>query len=167
MELREISERWKKPETGRVDAARVWDAMAPDFYKQNVPSFEHDWLLRLLLAGGMLNNESSVFDLGCGTGRYSIALAGRCAKASGVDVSEKMLERARQRAAELGMANVSFAQADWDKCDIAAEGWEAAFDLSLAWLTPAVCDYAGFEKFCRTSRGWCVLGNHLHRSESV
>jgi len=41
----------------------------------------------------------SVLDLGCGTGRHSVWLAGRGAAVTGVDFSEGMLEEARRKAA--------------------------------------------------------------------
>jgi ubiquinone/menaquinone biosynthesis C-methylase UbiE len=40
----------------------------------------------------------SVLDLGCGTGRHSIWLAGRGAAVTGIDFSEGMLEEARRKA---------------------------------------------------------------------
>lgn len=46
------------------------------------------------------NKETSILDIGCGTGRHSIELAKRGYKVVGVDLSESMLQRAKQKAGE-------------------------------------------------------------------
>lgn len=54
-------------------------------------------------------------DVGCGCGATTIDLARRVTAAghvTGVDISAPMLERARERAAELGLANVALTLAD-------------------------------------------------------
>ncbi len=54
-------------------------------------------------------------DVGCGCGDTTIALAkrvGPSGRARGVDISQPMLARARERAAEAGLANVRFDAAD-------------------------------------------------------
>ena len=43
---------------------------------------------------------SSILDIGCGTGRHSIELAKRGYSVTGIDISEKMLDIARAKAAE-------------------------------------------------------------------
>jgi SAM-dependent methyltransferase len=54
-------------------------------------------------------------DVGCGCGHTSLALARRVAphgSVTGIDLSAPMLERARERAAEEGLAGTTFLQAD-------------------------------------------------------
>jgi 2-polyprenyl-3-methyl-5-hydroxy-6-metoxy-1,4-benzoquinol methylase len=46
------------------------------------------------------NKEAKILDIGCGTGRHSIELAKRGYIVVGIDLSESMLQRARQKAAE-------------------------------------------------------------------
>jgi SAM-dependent methyltransferase len=49
-----------------------------------------------------------VLDLGTGTGAIALALAPRAARVVGRDISEGMLEQARQKAREQGVENVDF-----------------------------------------------------------
>ena len=49
------------------------------------------------LAGHGLGRSSTVVDLGCGTGTFALAVAGRCARVVAVDVSGVMLDRLRAR----------------------------------------------------------------------
>ena len=51
-----------------------------------------------------------VIDVGCGCGTTTLALAERGARVHGIDISEPMLQRARERAA--GMDNVEFSCTD-------------------------------------------------------
>ncbi|MFP4055122.1 MAG: class I SAM-dependent methyltransferase [Phycisphaerae bacterium] len=51
-------------------------------------------------------------DFGCGVGRVTFALAERCGKVVGADVSPAMLQRARDHAARLEVPNVTFARSD-------------------------------------------------------
>jgi ubiquinone/menaquinone biosynthesis C-methylase UbiE len=64
---------------------------------------------RLALAPGM-----DVLDLGCGPGRLTIPVAQRVGPQGavvGLDIQEKMLQRARARAAAAGLQNIHFVQA--------------------------------------------------------
>ena len=58
-----------------------------------------------------LPRGASILDMGCGTGRHSVALAQRGFAVTGVDLSEDMLEKARARA-EAENTNVTFIQHD-------------------------------------------------------
>ncbi|MDG3548327.1 class I SAM-dependent methyltransferase [Methanobacterium formicicum] len=60
-----------------------------------------------------INHDKSckILDVGCGTGRHAIELTKRGYQVTGVDLSEKMLKRAREKAAESGVG-IDFIQAD-------------------------------------------------------
>jgi SAM-dependent methyltransferase len=68
-----------------------------------------------------------VLDVGCGPGRYAVALAERGAEVIGVDISETMLSLARGHARERGVDQVcSFVRADFDAYEP-----DGPFDVSL------------------------------------
>jgi SAM-dependent methyltransferase len=54
----------------------------------------------------------SALDFGCGVGRIVVPLASRCRKVTGVDVSDGMLRRARERCDVLKLSNVQLIKAD-------------------------------------------------------
>ncbi|MFC6835651.1 methyltransferase domain-containing protein [Halomarina ordinaria] len=54
--------------------------------------------------------EDVVLDLGCGTGAIGLALADRAKRVVGRDISEGMMERAREKAAQRGLDNVEFGE---------------------------------------------------------
>jgi 2-polyprenyl-3-methyl-5-hydroxy-6-metoxy-1,4-benzoquinol methylase len=53
----------------------------------------------------------AILDIGCGTGRHSIELGRRGYRVTGIDLSESMLQRAREKASASGVT-VDFRQAD-------------------------------------------------------
>ncbi len=56
----------------------------------------------------MLDKESTVLDIGCGTGRLSFQLAGHCKKIVGVDLSSKNIEIAKSKLSKMNHPNLSF-----------------------------------------------------------
>jgi 2-polyprenyl-3-methyl-5-hydroxy-6-metoxy-1,4-benzoquinol methylase len=57
------------------------------------------------------DREIKILDIGCGTGRHSIELAKRGYTVKGIDLSENMLSRAKEKAIEAGVS-IDFQQAD-------------------------------------------------------
>ncbi|MBU1706411.1 class I SAM-dependent methyltransferase [bacterium] len=55
-----------------------------------------------------VTSESTVLDLGCGTGRWAFEFAKRCKHVVAVDYSPGMIERAKEDAANLGVKNILF-----------------------------------------------------------
>ncbi len=64
----------------------------------------------LVLEHAAPTSTDTVLDLGCGTGAVGLALADTAAHVVGRDISSGMLEQARTKATDQGLANVSFEQ---------------------------------------------------------
>lgn len=62
--------------------------------------------------------ESEVMEFGCGPGTTSVSHAPFVRRIRAYDISEKMLEIARSRAAEAGVDNVTFERADIIELDL-------------------------------------------------
>ncbi|MFD1156470.1 class I SAM-dependent methyltransferase [Roseovarius aestuarii] len=72
-------------------------------------------VLDRLLAETNLQPRERVLDIGCGTGASSMAAAGIVGTGghvTGADISQIMLDRARDRAAQAGMGNIDFIAGD-------------------------------------------------------
>ena len=103
-------------DSSNEDQLRAWDgdegaywADHADYFDRSVAAYH-----RRLLDQAAIQTHDRVLDVGCGTGQTTrdaarVALAG---SALGVDLSSRMLDHARRRAAEEGLANATFAQAD-------------------------------------------------------
>lgn len=90
------------------DYADVYDAI----YRAKDYEGEAD-LIERLLARHNAPRPCRILDIGCGTGRHALALAGRGYDVTGIDRSPFMLEHARTRAARnAGRGTVRFFEAD-------------------------------------------------------
>jgi cyclopropane fatty-acyl-phospholipid synthase-like methyltransferase len=61
-------------------------------------------------AQAALDEDATVLDLGCGTGAIGLSLAADAGRVLGRDISDGMLEQAREKATEAGLSNVEFGE---------------------------------------------------------
>jgi ubiquinone/menaquinone biosynthesis C-methylase UbiE len=114
-----------------MDRERHDKCVAEEFDRQaghyddslTVSSFQHR--TQALVVGQMrVEKGMHMLDLGCGTGTATLEIASRLegsGKVIGLDLSEKMLEQAERKLAELGYTNVAFvlqsaSELDYDGC---------------------------------------------------
>jgi SAM-dependent methyltransferase len=103
-------------DSSNVEQLSEWDGDAGAYWAAHADRFEerlagyHDQFL----AAAAIEATTNVLDIGCGNGQTTRDAA-RCAaggSALGVDLSSRMIERARQLAAREHVANATFLQAD-------------------------------------------------------
>ncbi|HSM47513.1 MAG TPA: class I SAM-dependent methyltransferase, partial [Draconibacterium sp.] len=71
------------------------------------------------------NKVLKIIDIGCGTGRHSIELSKRGYSITGIDLSESLLEKAREKANQNGL------QIDFLKHDARNLPFESQFDVAI------------------------------------
>ncbi|QIO24089.1 class I SAM-dependent methyltransferase [Haloarcula sp. JP-L23] len=79
-------------------------------YDESQDSPEYRACADLVVAHADPDSEDVVLDLGTGTGAIAFGVADEAAEVVGRDISEGMLEQAREKAAENGVANVTFGE---------------------------------------------------------
>ena len=99
-----------------VDMAAAWDGDEGAHWAENADRYEatNAPYRSVLRDAAALTPGSTVLDVGCGTGGSTrdVARVATSGSALGVDLSARMLDRARERAAAEGLTNVRFEQAD-------------------------------------------------------
>jgi SAM-dependent methyltransferase len=99
-----------------AEQAKWWDAEEGDHWTDHEERYNAATAAQYvhLRAAAAIAPGESVLDIGCGCGvsTRDAARAAAPGRALGLDLSSRMLERARQRAVEEGVANVTFEQAD-------------------------------------------------------
>ncbi len=103
-------------EIANVEQAAAWDGEEGDDWAENAERYERAGRRHLphLVNASTIGADDRVLDIGCGTGRSTIEAARLAADgaALGIDLSSKMLARARANAAAEGVDNVTFVQGD-------------------------------------------------------
>lgn len=79
-------------------------------YDESQDSEEYAACADLVIEFAAPESGDTVLDLGCGTGAIALALAPESKRVVGRDISEGMLERAREKAAEQGIENAVFGE---------------------------------------------------------
>lgn len=146
---------------------RIWDNRAEDFKNHPLPELDVDPFLVRMAEECTLGKDTSVLDVGCGAGGYSIALAAVAGRAAGVDVSPNMIKAASERAAEMGLSNCSFSAMDWSAADIDSLGFRGSFDIAFAHMTPAICDYSTLEKLDDCAVRLCMIEKPSRRTNLI
>lgn len=103
-------------DSSNVEQLRAWDGDEGEYWADNAEYFDRSVAAydERLFAVAAIGEREHVLDVGCGTGQTTrdAARAASAGSALGVDLSSRMLDHARRRAAEELVTNVTFAQAD-------------------------------------------------------
>jgi len=99
-----------------TEQADAWDGHEGDVWTEHADRYDRagHQIWQRFLDAELIGPADRVLDIGCGTGRPSrdaarLAFDG---DVTGIDLSTRMLERARKRSADEGLANVTFVQGD-------------------------------------------------------
>lgn len=160
-----LEQKWQNVFNAEIQK-QMWDSKAERYSRKAALSLESSPVLQNLMAGG-LRKSDTVLDVGCGAGLYGIAMAPYVRSVTGVDISEKMIRFAREKALEKQCGNCEFICRNWADADLAALGWQKAFDLVFVHMSPAVHDYATFAKLAEASRRRCVFIANTRRTDMV
>lgn len=114
-----------------------------DLYSRRSPTYDtSDWHLQIarrLVEYGQVSSGQRVLDIATGTGHVAIAAAeivGDGGAVVGVDISSGMLDRARQKALELGFNNAEFLLADAETIDLPNNSFDRIFCSSaFIWMS--------------------------------
>ncbi len=112
---------------------RFWDRIAKHYARKPVPD-EAVYQKKLEVTRRYLRPETEVLELGCGTGSTAIAHAPYVKHIRALDISTKMLEIGRDRAAADAVANVTFERGDIDTLDVGDGTLDAVLALSVLHL---------------------------------
>ena len=114
-------------------SAKFWDKIAAKYSRQPVAD-EAAYQQKLRMTQEVLRPDMDVLEIGCGTGSTALVHAPHVRSIRAVDVSENMLQIAREKAQAAQVANVSFEKGAFESLDAAEESLDAVLALSLLHL---------------------------------
>ena len=112
---------------------QFWDRIAERYAKKPIGD-EAAYQKKLAITRDHFRPDMQVLEIGCGTGSTAIAHAPYVAHIRATDISEKMIEIAKGKAAAAGVQNVTFEALAVDDIGIAHESVDAVLALSLLHL---------------------------------
>ncbi len=116
-------------------SAKFWNKNAKKYAASPVAD-EAAYQQKLETTRGYFTPDMKLLELGCGTGTTAVTHAPHVSSIRATDISEGMLEIARQRAEEAGASNIEFECAAFDDMDLGTETHDMVLALSLLHLLP-------------------------------
>lgn len=96
-----------------------------------------------------LKSDSTVIDLGCGTGAFALHAANRCRTIYAVDVSAAMLEYCRKQAEQKGLTNIVFCHSGLLSYEHGDELADAAVCVAVLHHLPDYWKQVALKRCCR------------------
>lgn len=115
------------------NSAKFWDKIAEKYSKQPIAD-EVAYQKKLQVTREYFHPNMEVLELGCGTGSTAIIHAPHVKHIRAIDISEKMIEIARNKAEAQNIKNVSFEQLSIDELTVADRSLDAVLGLSILHL---------------------------------
>ncbi|EHQ89732.1 class I SAM-dependent methyltransferase [Desulfosporosinus youngiae] len=150
------------------EAEAHWDARAEQFNsRQQMDTGYTDQMISFLLKKGLVSGGSSVLDIGCGSGRYSIPLARTVQKVTALDISTKMLDYLKFNAENTGLKNIEGLKLDWADLDLKEMDFQNRFDLVFAAMCPGIKSQKSLEKMSQASRNYCLIAQFIETKDGL
>lgn len=126
-----------------IKNSEIWDKKAKSYSKfdGNLNEFQIRFF-KILKDFDVSFKDKTLVDIGCGTGIYSLYLAGICKMVLGVDSSTKMLEELNLKKAEFKIKNLQTINSDFKNFKTADK-----FDIVFLTMSPALQSEDDFNKF--------------------
>lgn len=167
MDINEIKLKWRLNDQDKEANINLWDEKAEHFGNYIIPTIENDIFIKLLKDENLMNEGFKVLDVGCGGGKYTLALSKEYSYIYGIDLSPKMIDYANENKKKLNINNASFICDDWQELNIKKSNLYKKFDLVFASMTPAIQSASTLEKMNEASKKYCALRSNIKRKDSV
>lgn len=150
------------------EAILAWDRRAGHFDRKvsgDEGSDRTAAIIRFLKEENALFPGMKVLDVGCGPGSITLPLAEVAKEVYALDPSEKMLELLLEKIRKKKMKNIFIFAERWEDIDLKERGWQEAFDLSFASMSPGVSDPESLQKLIASSKKYCYLSTFAGRKD--
>jgi SAM-dependent methyltransferase len=161
-ELNRICSEWEQtyrygtPEDRKQRAAK-WEPYYSYAYKKYQVTdsgivFPKEGAIADLSRAGVLEKDSSMLDIGCGTGGHTLAASQCCSHVDAIDCNEAAIEILRQRIAVNHIDNVRADCISWEDYNP-----DTKYDTVFSSMCPAICNIDELMRMESISSKYCVL----------
>lgn len=159
---------WKEDRTTGVNmmkAAGIDPAHAFDYtaHQYNEQSFSEEGRKRTARIIGWLEKQgvnftgASVLDIGAASGVFSIPFAERGAEVTAVEPSLPCVQLLQENNRKWADGKIKIIPDRFEDIDLNMMGWEGAFDLVFASMSPVIADWESVEKVLSCARKYCYI----------
>ena len=162
-EFEKIMQREDREEK-QEDLEKIWDSKSEWFFKRTEKkqeNFSDRLIFKMVKEKKLLNENSKVLDIGCGTGRHLLEFSKFTSYVTGTDISSKMLDYAKEKLKNVSEAK--FVHGNW------MENFtkEKEFDLVLASMTPAITTIEHIKRMCLISKKYCLMERFVYDRDPI
>ena len=151
-------------EEKQEDLEKIWDSKSEWFFKRTEKkqeNFSDRLIFKIVKEKKLLNENSKVLDIGCGTGRHLLEFSKFTSYVTGTDISSKMLDYAKEKLKNVSEAK--FVHGNW------MENFtkEKEFDLVFASMTPAITTIEHIKRMCLISKKYCLMERFVYDRDPI
>lgn len=162
-EFEKIMQREDRVEN-QEDLEKIWDSKSEWFFKRTEKkqeNFSNRLVFKIIKEKKLLNENSKVLDIGCGTGRHLLEFSKFTSYVTGTDISSKMLNYSKEKLKNVSTAK--FVHGNWMENFIK----EKEFDLVFASMTPAISTIEHIKRMCLISKKYCMMERFVYYRDSI
>ena len=148
----------------KEDLEEFWNNKSEWFFKRTEKkqdNFSNRLIFKLIKEKKLLNENSKILDIGCGTGRHLLEFSKFTSYIFGTDISSKMLNYAKEKLKNIDHAK--FILGNW--MEIFTK--EKEFDLVFASMTPAINSIENIRRMCLISKKYCLLERFIYYRDPI
>lgn len=115
------------------EAPAFWNRRSEVFDKQVLSVYENAYRKTVKRSAAFLKKEDRVFEIGCGTGVVTIPLSKYVKEITATDISENMIQKAREKAKNQSKDNIIFRTGELTEMEVEPESYDvvAAYNVLL------------------------------------
>ena len=115
------------------EAPAFWNRRSEVFDKQVLSVYENAYRKTVKRSAAFLKKEDRVFEIGCGTGVATIPLSKYVKEITATDISENMIQKAREKAKNQSKDNIIFWTGELTEMEVEPESYDvvAAYNVLL------------------------------------
>lgn len=117
----------------KIEAPAFWNRRSEVFDKQVLSVYENAYRKTVKRSAAFLKKEDRVFEIGCGTGVATIPLSKYVKEITATDISENMIQKAREKAKNQSKDNIIFRTGELTEMEVEPESYDvvAAYNVLL------------------------------------